>query len=206
MGVYIIGKLKNKCCKMIFCKFALSLTLFLVWASADSPDGAVSSSAMMEEEPPLPAESNEQPESEALLEESEEAQEDEEESEPSDEDASMLEEESTEEGEEEMSEEEDEHLDFAGQLLKDLDRDKDGKVNLLEFTEHYQVEDTQDEHSKGRAQDITSAFAKNDKDKDDKLDVHELEAADKDVLTNHGPVLGSEEPQVLEHDLPENVQ
>merc|ERR1719211_486373 len=164
---------------------------------------------MMEEEPPLPAEQNEQPESEALLEESEEAQEDD----GGDEDASMLEEESTEEAEEEMSEEDEEHLDFAGQLLKDLDRDKDGKVNLLEFTEHYQVEDTQDEHSKGRAQDITSAFAKNDKDKDDKLDVHELEAADRDVLTNHGPVLGSEElqvldkePQVLDKDLPENVQ
>merc|ERR1719195_1721969 len=171
---------------------------------------------MMEEEPPLPAEQNEEPESEALLEESEEAQEDEESNEvedDGDEDASVLEEESTEEAEEEMSEEEDEHLDFAGQLLKDLDPDKDGKVNLLEFTEHYQVEDTQDEHSKGRAQDITSAFAKNDKDKDDKLDVHELEAADKDVLTNHGPVLGSEElqvldkePQVLDKDLPENVQ
>merc|ERR1719211_78084 len=148
---------------------------------------------MMEEEPPLPAEQNEQPESEALLEESEEAQEDD----GGDEDASMLEEESTEEAEEEMSEEEDEHLDFAGQLLKDLDRDKDGKVNLLEFTEGYKVEDTQDEQHKGRAQDITSAFAKNDKDKDNKLDAHELEAADKDVLASHEPALESGEPQVL---------
>jgi len=116
----------------------------------------------------------------ALLEESEEAE---------DEDTTDAEE-VTEDGEAEGREETP-----AALMLKELDQDKDGKVNLKEFTEGYKVEDPE-EHHKGRAQEIETAFAKNDKDKDNMLDVLELESADHDVLANQEQDLGSEPPSV----------
>merc|ERR1712008_274504 len=101
------------------------------------------------------------------------------------------------ESEEDRDEEgEEEQLDFAAQMLKELDQDKDGKVNLKEFTDAYKVADPE-EHHKGRAQDIESAFAKNDKDKDNKLDVHEFESADHDVLANQEQDLESAPPSVV---------
>merc|ERR1712008_324444 len=101
----------------------------------------------------------------------------------------------TESGEDRDEEGEEEQLDFAAQMRKELDQDKDGKVNLKEFTDAYKGEDPE-EHHKGRAQDIESAFAKNDKYKDNKLAVHELESAVHDVLANQEQDLESAPPSV----------
>merc|ERR1712204_76953 len=54
----------------------------------------------------------------------------------------------------------------AAQIMQEFDKDKDGKVTLKEFTADHE----QEAYYKDRAQEIASVFAKNDKDKDDKLD------------------------------------
>jgi len=125
---------------------------------------------------------------EALEEESEE--EDQEEPEEQDE-VEALEEESEEDLHDESQEEEsppadqgqqeeedaiDAHLDADSQM-QDLDKDKDGYLTLEEFKADHEKET----YYKAREQEISSIFAKNDKNKDNKLDKQEMRAADQEM-------------------------